>query len=167
MADGKKSASETKLIAKNRKARHNYEILDTWETGIVLAGTEVKSLRNGGCNLGDGYADVVSGEVFLRNVHISPYEQGNRMNHDPFRPRKLLLHRREIRKLVGLTAQQGFTLVPLSLYFRNGVAKCELALARGKKLHDKREAEATRDAQMKIRQATRGGMRRRSGGDDA
>ena len=167
MAEGSKKTTETKLIAKNRKARYNYEILETFETGIVLAGTEVKSLRNGACNLGDGYADLQGTEVFLRNVHISPYEQGNRMNHDPFRPRKLLMHRREIRRLVAQTAQQGLTLVPLSLYFRNGVAKCELALARGKKLHDKREAVAERDAQKRIRQAARGGMRRRSGGDDA
>jgi SsrA-binding protein len=165
MAERKKSG-QTKPIASNRKARHNYEILETYEAGIALAGTEVKSLRNGACNLGDGYADVVGGEVILRNVHISPYEQGNRMNHDPFRPRKLLLHRREIRKLAAQTAQKGLTIVPLAFYFKDGHVKCELALARGKKLYDKRASETERDLDRKVRQAARGGMRRRAGAGD-
>jgi SsrA-binding protein len=157
--------SSIKLIAKNRKARHEYEVLETFEAGIVLVGTEVKSLRDGRCNLGDSYGEVSKGEVYLRNLHISPYEQASRFQHAEMRPRKLLLHRREIRRLIGKTKEKGLTLVPLSLYFKRGVAKCELALARGKKIHDKRAADADRDAKRKIQQATRGGIRRRSGED--
>jgi len=144
-------ATAQKIVAQNRKARHEYHILDTWETGMVLQGTEVKSLRQGKANLADAYARLDRGELWLYNLHISPYEQGNRFNHDPLRPRKLLMHTRELRKLVGQVEQKGLTLVPLDIHFSRGIAKVNLALVRGKKLHDKREtlkerAEA-RDAQ--------------------
>ena len=157
---GSKTPSDIKWIAKNRKARFNFEILETFETGIVLVGTEVKSLRAGRCNLGDAYADIQDGELFLRNLHISPYEQATRFQHEPMRARKLLMHRKEIRRLIGKTAERGLTLVPLSLYFKKGRAKCELAVARGKKLHDKRHAKAERDVADKLRQAMRGGVKR-------
>lgn len=163
MAARKSSAKpegDVKLIARNRKARFNFEILEKFEAGMALMGTEVKSLRAGRCNLGDAYADIRDGEIWLRNLHISPYEQGNRANHDPMRPRKLLMHRREIRRLIGKVAERGLTLVPLSLYFKRGKAKCELALARGKKVHDKRAAKADKDMERKLREAVRGGMRR-------
>lgn len=142
--------SPTKLIVSNRKARHEYHILDTVEAGIVLQGTEVKSLRDGRANLQDAFASFNRGELWLHNLHISPYEQGNRFNHDPVRPRKLLLHRRELRKLVGQVEQKGLTLVPLDLHFRSGVAKVSLALVRGKKLHDKRDDAKKRDAEREI-----------------
>lgn len=129
---------EKESIARNRRARHDYEILDTWEAGLVLTGTEVKSLRNGKANLGDAYGIVKDGEIWLLNLHISPYEQGNQFNHDPTRTRKLLLHKREIRRMIGSVEREGLTLVPLELYFRRGVAKVTLGLARGKKSHDKR-----------------------------
>lgn len=161
---GQNAPPDVKWIAKNRKARFNFEILETFEAGMVLVGTEVKSLRNGRCNLGDSYAEIRDGELWLRNLHISPYEQATRFQHEPMRPRKLLLHRRELRRLIGKTAEKGLTLVPLSLYFKKGRAKCELALARGKKTHDKRHAQAERDAQAKIRSAVRGGIRRREDG---
>lgn len=137
--------SRIKIIAQNRKARHNYEVLDIMEAGLVLEGTEVKSLRSGKANLKDGYAVVEKGEVFLHNVYISPYEAASRFNHDPERPRKLLLHRAEIRRLVGRTEQKGLTLIPMKLYFREGKAKVELALARGKKQYDKRQEIAARE----------------------
>ncbi|MQA91154.1 MAG: SsrA-binding protein SmpB [Gemmatimonas sp.] len=140
----------TKLIVSNRKARHEYQVLDTWEAGLVLLGTEVKSLRQGKANLQDAFARFDRGELWLHNLHISPYEQGNQFNHDPLRPRKLLLNRRELRKLVGQVEQKGLTLVPLDLHFRRGVAKVNLALARGKKLHDKREDVKRRDAEREI-----------------
>lgn len=165
---GKGSSPENpndRLIARNRKARYDFEILETFEAGMVLMGTEVKSLRDGRVNLTDSYAEVRDGEVFLRNLHISPYTQGNRFNHEPLRARKLLLNRREIRKLIGKTAEKGLTLVALSLYFKRGKAKCELGLARGKKSYDKRASKANADAARKIQQALRGGMRR--GGGDA
>jgi SsrA-binding protein len=133
-------------VARNPKATHDYHILDTFETGIVLTGTEVKSLRNGKASIKEAYARVRNGEVFLDGMNITPYEQGNRYNHDPVRTRKLLLHRREIERLVGATEQQGLTLVPLELYFMNGRAKVAIALARGKKQHDKRHAIAERQA---------------------
>lgn len=145
--------SEIKVIADNRKARHDYFIEDTMEAGIVLVGTEVKSLRLGRVNLRDSFARIENGEVFLHGLHISPYEQGNRFNHDPLRPRKLLLHKREIRRLIGKTKEEGYTLVPTRLYFSRGKCKVELALAKGKKLHDKRESIARRDAQRRARQA--------------
>jgi len=128
-----------KLICQNRKAWHNYFIEDAYEAGISLLGTEVKSLRQGKANLGDSYGKIKKGEVFLVDAHISPYAFGNRFNHDPLRPRKLLLHKREIRRLIGKVQEKGFTLVPLRLYFSNGKVKVELGLAKGKKLFDKRE----------------------------
>src|SRR3954454_17366442 len=132
-------AERKKSVARNPKATHDYHILETWETGIVLTGTEVKSLRNGKASIREAYARVRNGEVFLDGMNITPYEQGNRYNHDPVRTRKLLLHRREIEKLIGAVEQRGLTLVPLELYFKNGRAKVALALGKGKKQHDKRE----------------------------
>jgi SsrA-binding protein len=158
-------SSEVRLIAQNRKARHEYTILETFEAGMALTGSEVKSLRDGKASLADAYAEVRRGEVILRNLHISPYEQASVFNHEPTRSRRLLLHRKEIRRLVGKTAEKGLTLIPLRLYFKKGWAKCELALARGKKMHDKRASKAERDVQRKMQQAMRGGVRRR-GGDD-
>lgn len=128
-----------RLVASNRKARHEYEILDTWEAGLVLRGPEVKSIRAGKVAFQDAYASIDGGEVFLHSFHISPYEQANRYNEDPVRKRKLLLNRGEIRKLIGKVEEKGLTLVPLDLYFRRGRAKMTLALARGRQLHDKRE----------------------------
>lgn len=145
--------SEIKVISNNRRARHDYFIEDTIEAGIVLQGTEVKSLRMGKVNLGDSFARVENGEVFLYGMHISPYEQGNRFNHDPLRPRKLLLHKREIRRLLGKTREDGYTLVPTRIYFVRGKAKVELAVAKGKKLYDKRDTTAKRDAARRARQA--------------
>ena len=136
----------TKPIAQNRKARHDYFIEDTLECGIALQGTEVKSLRKGQVNLKDCYAQVKGGEMFVFGMHISPYEQGNIYNHDPFRTRKLLAHKREILRLGAKVQQDGMSLVPLSLYFKDGRVKMELALAKGKKLYDKRHTTAERDA---------------------
>ncbi|MGI6649308.1 MAG: SsrA-binding protein SmpB [Bacillota bacterium] len=144
-----------KQVADNRKARHDYHIEETVEAGIVLVGTEVKSLRAGKANLRDSYAEVRDGEVYVVNLHISPFEQGNRFNHEPKRPRKLLLHRSEINRLFGKVQLKGMTLIPLRIYFKRGRAKIQLALARGKKLHDKREDIATRDAQREIQRAVR------------
>ncbi|MDO9693591.1 MAG: SsrA-binding protein SmpB [Candidatus Latescibacteria bacterium] len=146
-----RAESGVKIIAKNRKAFHEYEILDKWEAGIVLQGTEVKSLRAGKCNLGDAYAEIRDGEAWLVKVHIGPYDQGNRANHDPFRRRKLLLTRREIRKLRPRLEEKGLTLVPLSMYFKHGLVKVEFGLGRGKRLHDKRHATAKRDSDLRIR----------------
>lgn len=143
----------TKLIAQNKKARHNYLIEDTVEAGLQLVGTEVKSCREGKVNLADAYAAVRDGEAWLLQCHISPYSHGNRENHDPIRPRKLLLKRHEIVKLQEKVAQDGRTLVPLRLYFKHGLAKVEIAIARGKQTHDKRQAEAQRDAERSMRQA--------------
>lgn len=148
-------ADSVRLIAENRRARHDYFVEETFEAGIVLTGTEVKSLRLGRLNLGDGYASIEHGEVFLRNVHISPYEQGNRFNPDPLRPRKLLLHRREILRLQVRLRERGMTLVPLSFYFRKGRVKVSLALARGKKLYDKRESQAREETARRLRQVLR------------
>ncbi len=139
-----------KIIAKNRRAFHEYEILDRWEAGIVLQGTEVKALRAGRCNLGDAFGEIREGEAWLCKMHIGPYEQGNRENHEPFRRRKLLLTRREIRKLQPRIEEKGLTLVPLSLYFSHGLVKVELGLGRGKKLHDKRDAKAKQDVARRI-----------------
>lgn len=147
--------AENRVISVNRRARHDYFIEDTMEVGIVLKGTEVKSLRQGKVNLRDSHARVENGEVFLYGMHISPYEQGNRFNHDPLRTRKLLLHKREIRRLIGKTQQDGYTLVPLKLYFTRGKCKVELALAEGKRKYDKREATAKRDAERRAQQAVR------------
>ncbi len=129
-----------KLICQNKKARFHYTIEDTLEAGICLLGSEVKSLREGRANLGDSYGTIKNGEVFLVDAHISPYSHGNRFNPDPLRTRKLLLHKREIRRLIGKVQEKGYTLIPLRLYFSNGKAKVELGLAKGKKLFDKREA---------------------------
>ncbi len=137
--------SEEKNITVNRKARHEYAILQTYEAGIVLVGTEVKALRQGKANLVDSYAALKDGEVWLYGAHISVYEQGNINNHEPTRTRKLLLNKSEIKKLIGKVKEKGLTLIPLRLYFRNGKVKVELALAKGKKVYDKREAIAKRD----------------------
>lgn len=144
-----------KIAAENRKARHDYHIHETYEAGIALTGTEVKSLRGGKANLKDSYAKVENTEVFLHNMHISPYEQGNRFNHEPLRKRKLLMHRYEINKLIGKVKEKGFALVPLKIYFTHGLAKVELALATGKKLYDKRDDMAERDAKREIDRAFR------------
>jgi SsrA-binding protein len=148
-------AKETgrKLIAQNRKARHDYAIEDVYEAGLVLQGTEVKSLREGRASLVDSYATVRDGEVWLENMHIPEYTQGTWTNHEPRRRRKLLLHRQEIAKLVGKTKESGLTLIPLSLYFKDGKAKVEIALARGKRSYDKRQTLATRDAEREMQRA--------------
>lgn len=143
----------SKLIAKNPTAKHNYTIIDTLETGIVLTGTEIKSIRAGKVNLKDSYATIKNGEMFVSSMHISPYEHGNIFNKDPLRDRKLLLNKREINKLVGLINQKGYTLVPVSLYFKGSLVKLELGIGKGKKLYDKREDIAKKDAEMKIRRA--------------
>ena len=140
-----------KLIAQNRKARHDYKIEESLEAGIVLVGTEVKSLRDGKVNLADSYATVRDGEVWLLQAHISPYSHGNRMNHDPVRPRKLLFNHQEIEKLGQKVAQEGKTLVPLRLYFKHGLAKAEIGIAIGKKNYDKRQSNAKRDAERQMR----------------
>lgn len=159
---GKESQADgLATVATNRKAWHDYHIEETFEAGIVLTGTEVKSLRRGQANLRDSYAQVKDGEVFLYNAHISPYEFGNRFNHEPTRTRKLLLHRDEIRRLIGKLREGGTTLVPLRIYFTSrGIAKVELALARGKKKWDKREALARRDEQREIARALKERQRR-------
>lgn len=140
-----------KIIATNPTARHNYTIDNTIESGIVLSGTEIKSIRNGKVNLKDAYANVKNGEVFIYGMHISPYEHGNIYNKDPLRTRKLLLNRREINKITGQIKQKGLTLVPLCLYFSGNFLKMELGIGKGKKLYDKREDIAKKDAQMRIR----------------
>lgn len=135
-----------KIIATNRRARHNYQIEETYEAGLVLYGSEVKSLRTGKANLSDGYADERKGEFYLMQIHIAEYKDANRFNHHPTRPRKLLMHKREINKLLGKVKMKGYTIVPLSLYFNDkNMVKVELGLAKGKKLHDKRETEKQRD----------------------
>ena len=146
----------TTSVARNKRARHDYHILETWEAGVVLSGTEVKSLRQGKANLTDAYATVRDGEVFLLNLHISPYEQGNQFNHEPTRTRKLLLHKKEIRRLIGGVERQGLTLVPLDLFFNpRGKAKITLALAKGKKQHDKRADERRREDEREMARAAR------------
>ncbi|MDD4690648.1 MAG: SsrA-binding protein SmpB [Eubacterium aggregans] len=144
-----------KNIANNKKARHDYFIEETYECGIALYGTEVKSLRQGKVSLKESYADIRDGEVFVFQMNISPYEQGNIYNKDPLRPRKLLLHKSEIRKLIGLKQRDGYTLVPLSLYFSRGKVKLELALAKGKKLYDKRHTIAEKDAKRRMQRSIR------------
>lgn len=145
-----------KIIAENRKARHDYTILETFEAGLALTGTEVKSLRAGKANLKDSYAQVTKGEeVLVYQLHISPYEHGNIYNHDPLRNRRLLLHKGEIRRLLGKVKEKGYALVPLKLYFKGGLVKLELALAVGKKLYDKRQDLAKRDAQREVERALR------------
>ncbi len=149
------SKGNGKVITKNRKAFHDYFIEETYEAGIVLKGTEIKSIRAGKVNLKDSFAKIKDGEVFLMNMHVSPYEQGNRFNHDPTRTRKLLLHRKEINKLIGKTKESGFSLIPLKLYLKNGYCKVELALAKGKKKYDKREELKKKAAQREIERAFR------------
>ncbi|MCL2166738.1 MAG: SsrA-binding protein SmpB [Clostridiales bacterium] len=145
-----------KIITDNRRARHDYFILETFEAGIALTGTEVKSLRAGKVNLKDSYGMVKDGEMFLEGIHISPYEHGNRFNADPLRRRKLLMHKRQILKLYGQVKQEGLTLIPLNLYFIRGKVKVELGLCKGKKLYDKRDAAAAKDARRDIERAFRG-----------
>ncbi len=142
-----------KNIAKNPTAKHNYTIIDTLEAGIVLTGTEIRSIRNGKVNLKDSYAEIKNGEVFICSMHISPYEQGNIFNKDPMRNRKLLLNKREIFRLTGLIKQKGYTLVPISLYFKNSIVKVELGIGKGKKLYDKREDLKKKDSQMYIQRS--------------
>ncbi len=144
---------ETKLIAKNPLAYHNYTISEKIETGIVLSGTEIKSIRNGKVNLKDSYAVIKNGECFIYGMHISPYEHGNIFNKDPLRTRKLLLNKKEINKLFGLIKQKGYSLVPICLYFKGSFVKLELGIGKGKKLYDKREDIAKKDADMKIRKS--------------
>ena len=142
--------NEEKSVVTNRKARHEYEIIDRIEAGLVLHGTEVKSLRAGRANLGDAYAKVIKGEIWIIGMHISPYKQATFQNHDPLRDRKLLLHRKEIKKLARRVEEKGFTLIPLRLYFKNNIAKLELGLARGKRQYDKKVAIAQRDAKREM-----------------
>ncbi len=150
MAENK---SGTKLIAPNKKARHDYFVMETYEAGIELFGTEVKSIRRGQVNLKDSYCFVEKGELFVSGMHISPYEQGNIFNKDPMRIRRLLMHKKEINKLLGLVTQQGLTLVPLSMYFRGSRVKLEIGLCKGKKLYDKRATEAKKQAGRDIERA--------------
>ena len=151
----KDSDEGKRSIARNPKATHDYHILETWEAGLVLKGTEVKSLRDAKATLVGAFARIARGEVFLEGLHITPYEKGNRYNHLPDRSRKLLLHKREIQRLIGAVEQKGLTLVPLELYWADGRAKIALALGRGKKLHDKRESLKKRDAQRDLARITR------------
>jgi SsrA-binding protein len=146
--------SGQKVIAQNRKARHDYTILDTYEAGLALTGTEVKSLRAGRASLVDGYATIKDGEVWLQGIHIPEYTQGTWTNHEPRRTRKLLLHREEINRLIGKIRESGLTLVPLQMYFRDGKVKVEIALARGKRTYDKRQDMARRDAEREITRVT-------------
>ena len=145
--------SGVNIIAVNRKARHDYFVLETFETGIELVGTEVKALRQGGVNLKDSWCSIDEGELFVKGMHISPYEKGNIFNRDPFRVRRLLMHKREIMRLLGRVKQDGLTLIPLSLYFKNSRVKLEMGLCRGKQLHDKRQDMARRDAKREIDRA--------------
>lgn len=150
MARAEQQKEETQTIARNKRARHDYHILDTWEAGLVLTGTEVKSLRDGKANLSDAYAIVNDGELYLLNLHISPYEKGNQFNHEPTRTRKLLLHKKEILRMIGAVERQGLALIPLELYFKRGRAKVAVALGKGKKQHDKREDERRRDDEREM-----------------
>jgi SsrA-binding protein len=149
-------AEGIKIVATNRKARHDYHIEDTLEAGIVLRGTEVKSLREGRLNLTDSFCTVEKGEMIVHGLHISPYSHGNLFNHEPLRPRKLLLHRKEIERWGKSTEQKGFTIVPLKVYFKNGFAKVEIGLARGKKQYDKRADISERETQRKLDRVMRG-----------
>ena len=151
--------ADDKVIATNRKAFHNYTILETYEAGLVLRGTEVKSLRESQVNFKDCYASVDNDEAWLIGCHISPYHHGTDANHDPERKRKLLLHRREIQRLLGKVAERGLTMIPLRLYFKSGRAKCELGLARGKKLHDKRASIREREAKREMAKEARARQR--------
>lgn len=148
-----KHAADGKIITVNRQARHNYFVLEAFEAGIELTGTEVKSIRAGGVNLKDSWCSIDNGELFLKGAHISPYEKGNIFNRDPFRVRRLLMHKAEISRLYGKVKQDGLTLIPLSLYFKNSNVKVELGLCKGKQLHDKRVDMAARDAKREIDRA--------------
>ena len=145
-----------KVLALNRKARHDYFVEETYEAGIELFGTEVKSIRKGRLNLKDSWCSIDDGEIFVKGMHISPYEQGNIFNRDPMRVRRLLMHKREINRLFGTIKQQGLTLIPLSVYFLKGRAKLEIGLCKGKKLYDKRETAAKKDAQRDMERAVKG-----------
>jgi len=152
--------NEMKVLANNRKARHDYFIEETYEAGMVLKGTEVKSIRMGRINLKEGYAEIHGNEIFLLGVHVSPYEKGNIFNTDPLRPKKLLLNKREIRKLIGYTTQKGYTLVPLRIYLsEKGLVKLELGVGRGKKLYDKRQTIAKKDAERRMQKEMRNSQR--------
>ncbi|HEY2848635.1 MAG TPA: SsrA-binding protein SmpB [Gemmatimonadaceae bacterium] len=153
--DGKPDTDEIESIARNRRARFDYEIIETWEAGIALTGTEVKSLRNGKAQITDAYGIVKEGEVWLLNLHIAPYEQGNRFNHEATRTRKLLLHSREIKRMIGAVERQGLTLVALEIYFKRGRAKVRLGLGRGKKLHDKRADLKEKDDKREMSRAVK------------
>ena len=150
------ASEEKKIVARNQKARHEYFIEDTYEAGIELSGTEVKSIRAGTLSLKEAWCQIKNGEVLIRQMHIAPYEQGNIFNKDPLRPRRLLLHRREIARLFGLVKQDGYALIPLSVYFKGSLVKVELALAKGKKLYDKRDDAAKKDAKRQIDRAMKG-----------
>jgi len=152
---GKGESDGIKIVARNRRARHDYDLIEKVEAGLVLTGTEVKSLRNGKANLEDSYAEVTKGEAWLIGCDIPEYLQANRMNHAPKRPRKLLLHRREIEKLASRTNERGLTLIPLSIYFKKGMAKVEISVARGRKTHDKRDAIKKQEAKRDIDRAMR------------
>ncbi|MBQ3277983.1 MAG: SsrA-binding protein SmpB [Clostridia bacterium] len=145
----------TKTVAQNRKAYHDYFVEEKFECGLVLYGTEVKSIRNGRVNLKESWAQIRNGEAWAEGIHISPYEQGNIFNRDPLRPKKLLLHRNEIRKLDSQVMRQGYTLIPLEIYFKDGKAKLQLGLCKGKQIHDKRDAMAKRDSDREIQRAMR------------
>lgn len=149
------TATPIKVLSDNRQAGHNYHLLEKYEAGIALSGTEVKAAKTGKIQLKDSYADIVNNEAWLVNAHISQYSHGNRENHEPGRRRKLLLHRAEIDKLLGKVKEKGLTLVPTKIYLKNGKVKCEFAVAKGKKLHDKREAERARQQNEEARQAVR------------
>jgi SsrA-binding protein len=151
----RRSEGEFKQVAANRKAMHDYTIEDAYEAGVVLTGTEIKSVRAGRVNLRDGYVQIKEGEAWLLNVHISPYDFGNRENHEPKRERKLLLHRQEIRRLQSKVNERGWTIVPLRVYLKEGRAKVEIALARGKRLYDKRDAVAERDMDRELQRAVK------------
>jgi len=145
--------SAIKLVSENRKAFHDYHILEKLEAGLVLTGTEIKSAREGKVQLRDSYANIEKGEAWLLNTHFSPYSHGNIWNHEPTKKRKLLLHRREIEKLFAKVREKGLSLIPLKMYLKNGLLKCELGVCKGKKLHDKREAEQKRDVEMEVKKA--------------
>ena len=166
MSTSKERLAAQRDIAVNRRARHDYHVEETLEAGLVLASSEVKSLRDGKANLNDSYARLDRGEAWLMNLHISPYGPASQFGHEPTRTRKLLLHGREIERLLGKVKERGYTLVPLRLYFKNGRAKVEIALARGKKLHDKRDSIKEREARLDIDRATKARQVRRRRGDD-
>lgn len=155
-----KTSQERKRIASNRRASYEYHLIDKFDAGMVLQGTEVKSLRAGGVNLVDSFVEIKNGEAWLRSLYIAPFEHGNRNNHEPTRPRKLLLHHREIEKLTRGLEEKGLTVIPLELYFERGLAKCRIALARGKKLHDKRDDLHKKDAKREMDRASKAGRQR-------